>query len=96
MLVIADYIIWTQPLRTKKNPVRLSKPRQTIQAAFAASSFSSWFAIKKVSTSKLRPPNRDGYITSQEMVRRSRHLTRDQVHKVSLLVEISDIDFVKI
>ena len=85
--------------RTQQNPEgprwTLSKQRQTSQAAFAASSFSSWFAIK-VSTSNLRPPNRDGYITSQEMVRRSRHLTRDQVHKVSLLVEISDIDSVKI
>ena len=54
------------------------------------------FVAIKVSTSRLRPPNRDGYITSQEMVRRSRHLTRDQVHKVSLLVEISDIDCFKI
>ena len=31
------------PRQTKKDPVRLSKLRQTIQAAFAASSFSSWF-----------------------------------------------------
>ena len=46
------------------------------------------FGAFTVSTSKLRPPNRDGYITSQEMVRRSRHLTRDQVHKVGLLLEI--------
>ena len=35
------------PRRTKKNPVRLSKLRQTSQAAFAASSFSSWFNEKK-------------------------------------------------
>ena len=31
--------------RTKKDPVRLSKLRQTSQAAFAASSFSSWFFV---------------------------------------------------
>ena len=30
------------PRRIKKDPVRLSKLRQTSQAAFAASSFSSW------------------------------------------------------
>ena len=33
------------PRRTKKDPVRLSKLRQTSQAAFAASSFSSWLNI---------------------------------------------------
>ena len=33
--------------RTKKDPTRLSKLRQNSQAAFAASSFSSWFVIKK-------------------------------------------------
>ena len=33
------------PRRSKKNLVRLRKLRQTSQAAFAASSFSSWFAI---------------------------------------------------
>ena len=31
------------PRRSKKDPVRLRKLRQTSQAAFAASSFSSWF-----------------------------------------------------
>ena len=30
---------------TKKDPTRLSKIRQTSQAAFAASSFSSWLLI---------------------------------------------------
>ena len=33
------------PRRSKKDPVRLRKLRQTSQAAFAASSFSSWFHI---------------------------------------------------
>ena len=33
------------PRRSKKDPVRLRKLRQTSQAAFAASSFSSWFNI---------------------------------------------------
>ena len=33
------------PRRTKKDPVRLSKLRQTSQAAFAASSFSSWLLL---------------------------------------------------
>ena len=33
---------------TQKDPVRLSKLRQTSQAAFAASSYSSWFVIKKI------------------------------------------------
>ena len=38
------------PRRTKKDPVMLSKLGQTSQAAFAASSFSSWFYfIGKVS-----------------------------------------------
>ena len=32
--------------RTQKDPIRLSKLRQTSQAAFAASSYSSWFVIK--------------------------------------------------
>ena len=32
------------PRRSKKDPVRLRKLRQTSQAAFAASSFSSWLA----------------------------------------------------
>ena len=31
---------------TKEDPVRLCKLRQTSQAAFAASSFSSWFIHK--------------------------------------------------
>ena len=31
------------PVRSNKDPVRLSKLGQTSQAAFAASSFSSWF-----------------------------------------------------
>ena len=31
------------PRRSKMDPVRLRKLRQTSQAAFAASSFSSWF-----------------------------------------------------
>ena len=35
------------PKRTKKNPVRLSKLGQTSQAAFAASSYSSWFYLLK-------------------------------------------------
>ena len=33
------------PRRSKKDPVRLRKLRQTCQAAFAASSFSSWFSV---------------------------------------------------
>ena len=37
---------WTN----KKDPVRLSKLGQTSQAAFAASSFSSWFVIIKLKT----------------------------------------------
>ena len=32
------------PRRSKKDPVRLRKLRQTSQAAFAATSFSSWFS----------------------------------------------------
>ena len=35
----------SRPRRTKKYPVRLSKLRQTSQAPFAASSFSSWFTL---------------------------------------------------
>ena len=34
------------PRRTKKCPVRLSKLRKTSQAAFAASSFSSWLKMR--------------------------------------------------
>ena len=33
---------------SKKDPVRLNKLRQTSQAAFAASSFSSWFTLRKM------------------------------------------------
>ena len=36
------------PRRTKEDPVRLSKLRQTSQAGFAASNYSSWFIIKKI------------------------------------------------
>ena len=35
------------PRRSKKDPVRLRKLRQTSQAAFGASSFSSWFRLRK-------------------------------------------------
>ena len=35
------------PRRTKKDPVRLNKLKQTSQAAFAASSFSSWFIFNR-------------------------------------------------
>ena len=34
------------PRRSKKDPVRLRKLRQTSQAAFAASSFSSWLYVE--------------------------------------------------
>ena len=33
------------PRRSKKDPVRLRKLKQTNQAAFTASSFSSWFCL---------------------------------------------------
>ena len=36
------------PRRSKKDPVRLRKLRQTSQAAFAASSFSSWFYLIQI------------------------------------------------
>ena len=42
------------PRRTQKDPVRLSKLRQTSQAAFAASSYSSWFVIKKIGFVQMR------------------------------------------
>jgi len=35
------------PRRSKKDPVRLRELRQTSKAAFAASSFSSWFIYDK-------------------------------------------------
>ena len=35
------------PRRSKKDPVRLKKLRQTSQAAFAASSYSSWLVGPK-------------------------------------------------
>ena len=37
------------PRRSKKDPVRVRKLRQTSQAAFAASSFSSWFFVSLIS-----------------------------------------------
>ena len=36
------------PRRSKKDPLRLRKLRQTSQAAFAASSFSSWYTMELV------------------------------------------------
>ena len=42
------------PRKSKKDPVRLRKLRQTSQAAFAASSFSSWLNIAKIEYSSSR------------------------------------------
>ena len=36
------------PRRSKKDPIRVRKLRQTSQAAFAASSFSSWFLLATI------------------------------------------------
>ena len=40
------------PRKTKKDPVRLNKLGQTSQAAFTASSFSSWLAAKAAPISR--------------------------------------------
>ena len=42
------------PRRSKKDPVRLRKLRQTSQAAFAASSFSSWLISENILNGKIR------------------------------------------
>ena len=44
------------PRRSKEDPVRLRKLRQTSQAAFAASSFSSWLHLESLVRSRTNNP----------------------------------------